>query len=63
MAQLNKMLTVKDIQSIFGMGKNQAYALMNSAGFPSFKINGRIYVPQIAFDEWVETYIGKTYLL
>jgi predicted DNA-binding transcriptional regulator AlpA len=63
MAQLNKMLTVKDIQSIFGMGKNQAYALMNSSGFPSFRINDRIYVSEDALNEWVKTYIGKTYLL
>jgi len=48
---------------MFGMGKNQAYALMKSAGFPSLKINDRIYVSKEALDGWITTYTGKTYLL
>lgn len=58
---MDKLLTVKDIQVIFDMGKNQAYDLMNSAGFPSLKINNRIFVSETKLDEWVSAYTGRDF--
>ena len=59
---LPKLLTPKDVQKIFGMGKNQAYALMNSAAFPTIRLNNRMYVEVGALMQWLETYKGKTFL-
>lgn len=58
-----KLLTPKDIQCIFSIGKNQAYALMHSAGFPSITINHRIYVTQENLKKWLDTYTGRKYIL
>ena len=55
------LLTPKDIQEIFGIGKNQAYALMCSASFPSIRLNRRLFVEQSAFREWLTTYEGREY--
>lgn len=57
-----RLLTAKDIQSIFGIGKNQAYALMNSDGFPTIKLNNRLYVTQKDLEKWLDTYKGRSYL-
>jgi predicted DNA-binding transcriptional regulator AlpA len=54
-----RMLTAKDIQEIFMIGKNTAYELMNSKGFPTLRINNRLYVSQSALNKWIETYSGK----
>ena len=58
----NKLLTSKDIQDIFSMGKNQAYALMHSAGFPTTTIGNRMFVTQINLEKWLEAYTGRQYL-
>lgn len=58
-----KLLTSKDIQVIFDIGKNQAYALMHSAGFPSIIVGSRIYVEEERLRKWLETYSGRKYIL
>ena len=60
--EITKLLTPKDIQSIFSIGKNQAYALMNSAGFPAIKLNNRLFVTEEALSSWLATYKGRSYL-
>jgi len=52
--ETEKILTVKDIQVIFGCGKNQAYEIIHSNGFPCIKIGRRYYIYQKAFAEWLE---------
>ena len=60
---VKKLLTAKDIQDIFSMGKNQAYALMHSSGFPSIVIGSRIYVEPEHLKKWLDMYSGRCYLL
>lgn len=55
------LLTPDDIQSIFKIGKNKAYELMNSDGFPSFRVNSRLYVEQSVLLKWLSTYSGRKY--
>lgn len=57
------MLTVKDLQIQLKIGRDRAYALMHSKGFPSIKIGSRYYVTQTALDAWLERYEYKTYVL
>lgn len=54
-------LTIKDLQSILKIGKDKAYKLANTKGFPSIKIGNTIRVPKDKFDEWVETYTYTTF--
>ena len=58
-----RLLTPKDLQYIFGIGKNRAYELMNSSGFPTLKINSRMYVSKTALNKWIDTYTGRQYLV
>ena len=51
--------TTKDIQNIFRCGKSQAYKLMNTGGFPSIRIGGKILVEKIALEVWLEKNKGK----
>ncbi len=62
-AKIKKLLTAKDIQDIFSMGKNQAYALMHSAGFPSITVGNRLYVEESHLKKWIDTYSGRRYVL
>ena len=50
---------VKDIQQIFGIGKNLAYKLIKTSGFPSININGRYYIPKSKLDKWIESNTGR----
>lgn len=59
----DRLLTPKDLQVIFSIGKNRAYELMNSSGFPTLKINNRMYVSKSALDKWIDTYTGRQYLV
>ena len=44
------LYTVDDIQRIFKIGKTKAYALMSANGFPSFKMNAKLYVKREHLD-------------
>ena len=57
------LYTVSDIQRIFKIGRNKAYQLMSSSGFPSITINNRIYVTQENLKKWLDTYTGRKYIL
>lgn len=44
--------TVDDIKNMLGIGKNQAYKLVNSGEFHVCHVGKKIIVPKIAFDNW-----------
>ncbi|MFD2046619.1 helix-turn-helix domain-containing protein [Ornithinibacillus salinisoli] len=43
------ILSVKEIQVILGIGRRQAYALVNSNKFKVLRINNRVLVPKSSF--------------
>lgn len=55
------LYTVRDIQEIFKIGRTKAYELMSSSGFPSFKINNRVYVEEQSLENWLRKREGKTF--
>lgn len=57
------LLTVKELKELLKVGRDTAYALMHSSGFPSIKIGGRYYVSKEALDKWLEQYAYKSYEL
>lgn len=58
-----RLLTVKDIQLILKIGRDRAYALFHSSGFPSLKIGKRYYVSEKALEKWLEKYEGREFKL
>lgn len=53
MTQLPDLMTVKELQSYLGIGKDKAYALVKSKSLPALKIGGRYYVIKPNFAVWV----------
>ena len=53
------ILTVKDIQEIFGRGKRQTYELMCVPGFPAMKLGGRYFISVKALENWIQKNMGK----
>jgi len=53
------LYTTKDIQAIFKCGKRQAYALVNSSGFPTLWINNKILVPKDKLEKWISVNVGN----
>ena len=45
--------TVADIQQILGIGKNQAYQLVNSGEFPTRQVGCRKLVSMNVFNTWL----------
>ena len=60
MTQLPELMTIKELQSYLGIGKDKAYALVKSKSFPALKVGGRYYVIKPDFVSWLEKQIGKT---
>lgn len=52
--ELPLSLTVTDVSRILGIGKQNAYELCHSEGFPSVMIGRRIIIPKLAFIRWME---------
>lgn len=69
MEQLNtgneeiRILTVKDLGHILKIGRDKAYALIRSNGFPSTCIGNRYFVTERALKEWLHQYEHKTYVV
>lgn len=58
-----KMYNSDDLQKIFGIGKNKAYKLMSSSGFPSIKINRQLRVEHNALMKWLNKQQRKTVII
>lgn len=56
------LYTVEDIEDIFHLGRTKAYELMRSDGFPSFRINTKVYVERKNLINWIEMRKGKRYV-
>ncbi len=59
MTQLPELMTIKELQSYLGIGKDKAYALVKSKSFPAMKIGGRYYVAKTDFVVWLGKQTGK----
>ena len=53
MTQLPELMTIKELQSYLGVGKDKAYALVKSKSFPALKVGGRYYVIKPDFIVWL----------
>lgn len=49
------VLNVKELAETMGISPPKAYELVNSEGFPHFKIGRRLLIPVAAFERWMET--------
>lgn len=58
-----RILKVSDIQLQLGIGRDRAYALMRSAGFPSTRIGRTYFVTADNFEKWLNDYKYKTFIL
>ena len=47
--------SVVDVQKLLGIGRNTAYKLVNSKGFPSLYVGNRIIIPVDLFQKWVDS--------
>ena len=59
MTQLPELMTIRDLQTYLGIGKDKAYALVKSKSFPAMKIGGRYYVAKTDFVVWLGKQTGK----
>lgn len=50
---------VSDIKKLFGCGSKKAYQIMHMKNFPSFKINGTLYVEEDELKRWICRCKGK----
>lgn len=57
------ILKTDDIKEIMGIGRDKAYALIKSKGFPALKIGNTYFVTVENFQKWLNDYTGKEYLL
>ena len=55
------LLTVEDLQIIFRISRASAYKLINSRGFPAFRINRKIFVHPQQLDQWIFRHNGKSH--
>ena len=56
---MQKMLTPKDIQSMFGLSKRKTYQLVEAKGFPKIKIGKQYYIPEDDLERWVQKNVGQ----
>ena len=48
-----KVYTVRDLQDVLGISKQNAYALTRREGFPVLRVGRRLLIPKAALDEWL----------
>lgn len=56
MAEIEKVVyTVAEIQKLLGIGKNQAYDLVNSGVFPVKMVGKKRIISKVGFDNWLNS--------
>ena len=56
-------MDVKGLQGALGIGRDTAYSLMRSKGFPSIRIGGHYIVGKDALMAWLKRNEGREYCL
>ena len=54
-----KNMSVEEFRVYMGIGRATAYELVNSDGFPSFRIGKKILINVDALEEWIKNNIQK----
>ena len=54
-----RVYTVEEIMNILDIGKNAAYALVNSGVFHYVKVGGHYRISKKSFDNWLEAETTK----
>ncbi len=57
--EAKKTLNVSELSEYLGIGRATAYELVNSDGFPSFRIGKKILINVDALEEWIKSNIQK----
>lgn len=60
---MENILKVSDVQKHLGISKTRAYELIRLKGFPKIKIGHRYYIPEDAYEKWVNDNLKKNILL
>lgn len=63
MNNCQKLLNVKDLQSLIGCGRNKVYQLLSSKTLPSIQIGKQYYVPIEEYNKWVNRNLNDKILL
>lgn len=54
--------TVADVSEILSLGKTKTYELMHSDGFPTIRLNNRLYVTKDNFEKWLSRYTNRQFI-
>lgn len=60
---MTNYLTIKDLQEKLHIGRNMAYSLAHTPGFPMVKIGQRYVISEEKLDEFLSHYYGKEIFL
>lgn len=60
---MQAIYTAQDLCKILKIGKNTAYELVKSQGFPSYRINRKYFVTEEALNSWLSSVKGKEFNL
>ena len=54
-----RTLTVNELIEVLGIARCTAYELVNSKGFPSFRIGRKVLISREGLDKWMKEQEGK----
>lgn len=57
--KLPEVLTVSQLQELFGISKLTSYNLVDRPGFPAIRFGRAIRIPREALKEWMSTQRGQ----
>lgn len=58
-----KVLTAKELAVVLRIGRDKAYSLIKSKGFPSICIGKRYIVTEKALNEWLSKYESRSFIV
>ena len=57
------LYTPENIMAIMHISRSSVYKLFSSEGFPSIKMGGILRIEKTAFEKWLNTYAGKSFII
>lgn len=57
--ELPILMTAEDVAATGLCGRNKAYDILNTDGFPAIKVGKKLLVPKDAFVAWIRDQVAK----
>lgn len=60
---MDRLLTVKELQTLINCGRNKVYEILATNTIRKIKIGKQYYIPESEYERWIKNNLGKEIII